>query len=80
MYHLLKNPTTLQKAVEEVDHADKEGRLSDTVTWQEAGKLPYFQACVKEALRESQSPPNALILPLTTVCLFMLQVSILQSG
>ncbi|ETI22773.1 hypothetical protein G647_06849 [Cladophialophora carrionii CBS 160.54] len=51
MYHLLKNLTSLQKVLEEVDRADKEGCLSKTVTWQEAGKLPYFQACIKEALR-----------------------------
>ena len=53
MYYILKNPSHLQKLLDEIDLADKESRLSAIVTWQEAGKLPYFQACLKEALRES---------------------------
>ena len=55
MYYLLKNPVTLQKVVDEVDHADMEGKHSQYVSWHEAQKLQYFQACVKEALRECYS-------------------------
>ncbi|KIW32511.1 uncharacterized protein PV07_04048 [Cladophialophora immunda] len=59
-YYLLKNPSTLQKAVEEIDSADKEGCLSEYVTWHEASKLSYLQACVKEAIR--MHPPIGLVL------------------
>ncbi|EXJ54980.1 uncharacterized protein A1O5_12891 [Cladophialophora psammophila CBS 110553] len=59
-YYLLKNPATLEKAVEELDCADKEGRLSEYVTWREASKLSYMQACIKEATR--MHPPIGLIL------------------
>ena len=53
MYHLLRNPNALKKLVNEIDETDKQDRFSQIVTWQEAGKLPYFQACIKEALRET---------------------------
>jgi hypothetical protein len=53
MYYLLKNPAMMSKLVQEIDDADKQGRLSEYAKWQEASKLVYFQACIKEALRES---------------------------
>lgn len=40
--------STLQK---EVDEAQKAGQLSSIVTYAEAQKLEYFQACLKEAMR-----------------------------
>lgn len=55
-YYLLKTPVALQKVVDEIDRAEASGHLSDFVTRQEAGNLTYFQACVKEALRESLDP------------------------
>ncbi|KIY00865.1 uncharacterized protein Z520_03531 [Fonsecaea multimorphosa CBS 102226] len=51
-YYLLKSPVCLQKAVDEIESADKEGWLSEQVTWHEASKLSYLQACVKEAIRK----------------------------
>jgi hypothetical protein len=39
----------MRKLVEEIDEADKQGQLSEYIKCQEAGKLAYFQACVKEA-------------------------------
>jgi len=42
----------MQKLVAEVDRADREGQLSEVVTWSESNELPYLQACLKEALRK----------------------------
>ncbi|KAL6244266.1 hypothetical protein RBB50_008508 [Rhinocladiella similis] len=50
-YYLLKTPTCLRRVVEEIDRADKAGQLSSFVTWHESNRLPYLQACIKEALR-----------------------------
>ena len=51
-FYLLLNDkriySTLQK---EVDEAQKSGQLSSIVTYAEAQKLEYFQACLKEAMR-----------------------------
>jgi cytochrome P450 len=46
-YNLLKNPDALIKLREEVDGAD----LADVPTHEETQKLPFMQACIKEALR-----------------------------
>lgn len=77
-YYLLKTPASLQKLVDEIDRADAEGHLSHVVTWEEAGRLRYFQACVKEALRESPSSSDTRSWILTTA--FSLQECILLSG
>ncbi|KAB5566900.1 cytochrome P450 [Coniochaeta sp. 2T2.1] len=54
-YFLLKNPKCLAKLREEIDEAGRAGSFSDTetglVTWTESQKLPYLDACVKEAFR-----------------------------
>lgn len=54
-YYLLKNPHTLARLREELDSAGRRGHFSDTdtglVTWTESQKLPYLDACVKEAFR-----------------------------
>lgn len=51
IYFLMKNPTCLQKLRDEIDAAIREGALSDPATFQEAQKLPYLQAIIKESLR-----------------------------
>ncbi|KAM3077369.1 hypothetical protein ACMFMG_006719 [Clarireedia jacksonii] len=51
LYHLLKFPTTYQKLRKEIDDAEKEGRISDPITFKEAQELPYLQATIKEGLR-----------------------------
>lgn len=51
IYFLMKNPTCLQKLRDEIDTAIREGALSDPATFQEAQKLPYLQATIKESLR-----------------------------
>lgn len=51
IYFLMKHPACLQKLRDEIDAATQEGNLSDPVTFQEAQKLSYLQATIKEALR-----------------------------
>jgi cytochrome P450 len=54
-YFLLKNPHTLARLREEIDESGRKGLFSDLdtglVTWTESQKLPYLDACVKEAFR-----------------------------
>ncbi|KXJ85484.1 cytochrome P450 [Microdochium bolleyi] len=54
-YYLLRNPPAMSKLQEEIDAFAKAGGFSDSetglVTWPEAQKLPYLDACVKEAFR-----------------------------
>jgi hypothetical protein len=54
-YYLLKNPVCLARLREEIDDAGRKGLFSDLetglVTWTESQKLPYLDACVKEAFR-----------------------------
>jgi hypothetical protein len=50
-YYLCRTPSAHSKLLAEIDQADREGRLSDPVTFAEAQELRYFQAVVKEALR-----------------------------
>ena len=40
-----------KKLVAEILDAEKSGHLSDIITYAEAQNLPYFQACLKEAMR-----------------------------
>ena len=51
LYHLCKNPRTMEKLREELDSASEEGRISDPITFKEARELPYLQAVIKEGLR-----------------------------
>jgi cytochrome P450 len=51
VFHLCKNPDVLSKLREEMDEAREKGELSEIVKYQEAVRLPYLQAVIKEALR-----------------------------
>ncbi|KAI5456875.1 putative P450 monooxygenase [Mariannaea sp. PMI_226] len=51
IYYLVKNPDCFAKAQSEVDQADREGKLSDYVTYAECLQLHYLQAAMKEAMR-----------------------------
>lgn len=51
IYFLMKYPNCLKKLRDEIETAEKEGNLSNPVSFQEAQKLPYLQATIKEALR-----------------------------
>ncbi|KIX02848.1 uncharacterized protein Z518_08791 [Rhinocladiella mackenziei CBS 650.93] len=59
-YYLLKSPLIMAKVVDEIDAADRACQLSEFVTWQESNRLPYLQACIKEAIR--MHPAVGLIL------------------
>lgn len=54
-YFLLKNPHTLQRLLTEIDDAARAGAFGDSetglVTWHESQRLPYLDACIKEAFR-----------------------------
>lgn len=59
-YYLLRNPVRLQRLRQELDAAARGGLFSDyetgLVTWHESQKLPYLDACVKEAFRLHPAP------------------------
>ncbi|KAF2145342.1 uncharacterized protein K452DRAFT_283700 [Aplosporella prunicola CBS 121167] len=56
MRYLLTNPTALRRAQQEIAAADAAGKLSTPIKYEETLEhLPYFGACIKEALR--LSPP-----------------------
>lgn len=50
-YHVLKEPRVYGNILKELDEADKSGKLSDFIQFQQALQLPYFQASLKEAMR-----------------------------
>ncbi|KAK5112116.1 hypothetical protein LTR62_004459 [Meristemomyces frigidus] len=50
-YYLCRHPSVYKTLLAEIDEADAQGKLSDPVTFTESMNLPYFQACIKEALR-----------------------------
>lgn len=50
-YYLCKNKRCYEKLREEIDNMDKEGSLSSPITFGEASRMPYLQACMKEAMR-----------------------------
>lgn len=50
-WHVLRNPAIYAKLKKELDDATAAGKLSDMPQWNEAQALPYFQACLKEAMR-----------------------------
>jgi cytochrome P450 len=51
IYFLMKHPDCLQELRDEIETAERQGNLSNPVTFQEVQKLPYLQATIKEALR-----------------------------
>ncbi|VTO81718.1 unnamed protein product [Fusarium graminearum] len=51
LYFLLKNPQSMKKLRDEIDSKQKEGKLSECLTFKESQDMPYFQVVIKEALR-----------------------------
>ncbi|KAI6299158.1 hypothetical protein MCOR29_011034 [Pyricularia oryzae] len=54
-YYLLRNPSAMARLRREIDDAARRGEFEDgetgLVTWHESQRLPYLDACVKEAFR-----------------------------
>ena len=54
-YYLLKNQRCYQNLMDEIDTAISNGTLENRptglITWTESQKLPYLDACIKEAFR-----------------------------
>ncbi|CAJ2505328.1 Uu.00g127220.m01.CDS01 [Anthostomella pinea] len=54
-YYLLRNPSALARLRTELDDAARAGAFGDydegLVTWTESQRLPYLDACIKEAFR-----------------------------
>lgn len=61
LYNLVKHPNTFKKLREELDLAEKDGRVSNPITFKESQSLPYLQAVIKEALRIH--PATGLTMP-----------------
>ncbi|KAI1496679.1 cytochrome P450 [Biscogniauxia marginata] len=55
LYYLLRHPRSLARLRAELDGAARRGAFADNetglVTWAESQRLPYLDACVKEAFR-----------------------------
>lgn len=50
-HHVLREPEIYARVKAELDEATKTGKLSQFPQWNEVQALPYFQACLKEAMR-----------------------------
>ncbi|OAL17876.1 hypothetical protein AYO22_11220 [Fonsecaea multimorphosa] len=50
-YHVMKDEAIYARLQAEIDEADKQGRLSNPVTFNEAMQMPYLVAVCKEAMR-----------------------------
>jgi cytochrome P450 len=52
IYFLLRNPEKLQKLIDQIDQADRDGKLSPLISYRESTThLPYMEAVMKEATR-----------------------------
>jgi cytochrome P450 len=61
LYYVIKDPEVYAKLLYEIDTFTKEGKISDPITYAESLTMPYFCACVKEALRINS--PVGYLLP-----------------
>lgn len=70
-YHLLRSAECYRRLNEEIEEAVRSGLIEDSeiVSWNEGQKLPYLDACIKEAFRihpaigfnlERVTPPQGL--------------------
>ncbi|KAJ5721953.1 uncharacterized protein N7483_009887 [Penicillium malachiteum] len=59
-YCLIRSPQYLERLCEELDAAQTRGELSPIVQYNEAQKLPFLQACMKEIYRLYSAVPSPL--------------------
>lgn len=50
-HHVLRDPAIYTRLKAEIDAASASGALSEMPQWSEVQALPYFQACLREAMR-----------------------------
>ncbi|KAK0333677.1 hypothetical protein LTR91_004766 [Friedmanniomyces endolithicus] len=50
-HHVLRDSSIYSRIKQEIDTATAEGKLSEMPQWNEVQNLPFFQACLKEAMR-----------------------------
>lgn len=58
--YLCKNPQCMQRMVNDIDAAEKTGKLSGRITYKEAIEIPYLGAVLKESMR--MHPPIGMLL------------------
>jgi cytochrome P450 len=58
---IITNPLVYRRLQAEIDAGIKDGSISSPITHEEARKLPYLQACIREGLR--LWPPATAVLP-----------------
>ena len=52
LYNLMRNPSTMDKLLHEIDQAQRDGKLSNPISYKESTThLPYLHAVIKEAMR-----------------------------
>ncbi|KAH0565669.1 hypothetical protein GP486_000943 [Trichoglossum hirsutum] len=61
IYYLLKKPAYMARLRAEVEKNQTQGLLSNPVTFEQARKMPYLQACISEGLR--MHPAVGMTLP-----------------
>ncbi|KAH8812523.1 cytochrome P450 [Xylogone sp. PMI_703] len=61
LYHLMKTPPAMNRLVDELMEATASGKLSSKIRYDEALKLPFLVACIKEGFRTH--PPVSMSMP-----------------
>ncbi|CAK1366607.1 Pisatin demethylase [Cercospora beticola] len=51
LFHVYRNPKHLERLRQELEEAVQNGTASENITFQEAQKLPFLQAVIKEGMR-----------------------------
>ena len=52
IYYLCRNPKTMVKLVKDIDEADRQGRLSNPISYKQSKEnIPYIEAVMKETMR-----------------------------
>lgn len=63
LYHMIRHPETWKLARDEIAAAQREGRCEGrVVSFSDAQRLPYLQACIKEGLRIHSPVPSTFFL------------------